>query len=80
MAIEGCSVVAGGGWGLEWNGLAAVVVVVVVAMPRFLAGQAVHPGPHWTSFGNSGSFSSGSQGPAQTRMYLLYSGLWMPQP
>ena len=43
--------VAGGGWGLEWNGLAAVVVAVVVAMPCFLAGQAVHPGLcHWTSF------------------------------
>jgi hypothetical protein len=29
-ATEDCSVVAGGGWGLEWDGLVVVVVVVVV--------------------------------------------------
>jgi hypothetical protein len=76
-------VVAGGGWGQEWDGLAVGVVVVV--MPRFLAGQAVHHRllslelfPN--SSDDSDSFSSDSQNPAETLMYALYPGRWAPQP
>ena len=54
-------------------------------MSRVLAGQAVHPGPlslepFPNSSGDSDSFSSDFEDPAETLTYLLYPGRWAPQP